>query len=127
LEPICEQQKADYKPILTGRGGWVLIESGQDVSGEIYRQGYTKFVAYRRLLDGSMKYKIAKRSDLVADFPIGPESSEGSILYELNKLEPGWGGASTIGGSPRRKDGSASRLKPVEVFNLIENILRRQT
>ena len=43
---------------------------------------------------------VAKRSDLV-DARIGPHTEPESVLGKLAAREPGWGGGSTIGGSPR--------------------------
>lgn len=43
---------------------------------------------------------IAKRSDLV-EARIGPHTEPGSVLGQLAELEPGWGGGTSIGGSPR--------------------------
>jgi hypothetical protein len=42
------------------------------------------------------------------------------ILARLAALETGWGGGSSIGGAPRRPNGSRSFLPPDQVFELIE-------
>ncbi|WP_043603413.1 MULTISPECIES: hypothetical protein [Protofrankia] len=44
----------------------------------------------------------------------------GTILGALAAREPGWGGGSSIGGAPRRPDGSRSSLHPDEVFTIVE-------
>jgi hypothetical protein len=44
------------------------------------------------------------------------------FLEMCNELEPGWGGGSTIGGSPRNSDGSRSRLKVEEVSRVLLDV-----
>lgn len=46
------------------------------------------------------------------------------ILKNLNELEDGWGGASTIGGAPRNPDGSRSKLKPEQIVIVINDTLK---
>lgn len=43
---------------------------------------------------------VAKKSDLV-EARIGPHTDPDAVLGKLAALEPGWGGGSSIGGSPR--------------------------
>ena len=100
-----------------------MVESEGFVFRDLYRDGITRAVTCRPLEDGSWQYTIARKSDLVAGFPVGPTSTPGSILHALAEREPGWGGGSSIGGSPRNEDGSSSRLSPDEVFALIEALL----
>jgi hypothetical protein len=102
---------------------WAIVESDDLVFDLVYKAGYLRAVAMRKHPDGSIAYTVAKKSELVSNFPVGPISKEGSILYELNKLEDGWGGGSTIGGAPRNPDGSRSKLSPEQVFDVIENIV----
>lgn len=114
---------------ITHRGqGWIMTHSNERVFGTLYRDGYTRVVAYHpievRLPSGEMEhswaYTIAKQSDLVSGFPIP------RILQRLAEIEPGWGGGSSIGGAPRRPNGSRSFLAPDEIFELIENLLKNE-
>ena len=100
-----------------------MVESNDFVFDLVYKDGYTRAVVMQKQTDGSIAYTIGKKSELVSNFPVGPMSKEGSILYELNKIEAGWGGSSTIGGAPRNPDGSRSKLTQDQVFEVIEKIV----
>ena len=95
--------------------GWVLVES-QDphVYSALYRAGFLRIVLVIPLEDGSLAVSIAKKSDFIENFP------NEKIYANLNKLEPGWGGGSSIGGAPRNPDGSRSRL-PLDVIVEVVN------
>ena len=86
--------------------------------GQAYSAGYDVVVLYKPAADSSTTYTIAKRSDLVA-CPVGPVSDPQSILGRLAALEPGWGGGSSIGGSPRLPEGVSSRLTPEQVWAIV--------
>lgn len=85
---------------------------------QAYALGYEVVVLHKPAADGSTTYTIAKRSDLVA-WPVGPSSDPNSILGRLNAIEPGWGGGSSIGGSPRLPEGVSSRLTPDQVWAVV--------
>lgn len=121
--PAAETKPRSFKITHEGNGGWVMVTSNDFIFDLLYAKGYTKAIAYQVMPDGSYAYTVAKKSELVGSFPVGPTSKEGSILHALNKTEPGWGGGSTIGGAPRNKDGSRSRLTPDQVFNLVQGII----
>jgi len=58
---------------------------------------------------GTIGWTVGKKSDFArGDIP--------AFLAEMNALEPGWGGGSTIGGAPRNADGTRSRLTFTEVW-----------
>lgn len=58
---------------------------------------------------GTIGWTVGKRSDFArGDIP--------GFLAEMNTLEPGWGGGSTIGGAPRNPDGTRSRLTFTEIW-----------
>ncbi|MBP9711626.1 MAG: hypothetical protein KBD55_01160 [Candidatus Pacebacteria bacterium] len=125
LEYTKVENEKSFKVIKEG-SGWIMAESEDFVFDLVYKAGHTRAVAIQRQPDGSIAYTVAKKSELVSNFPVGPMSKEGSILYELNKIEPGWGGGSTIGGAPRNPDGSRSRLSPEQVFEVIERIVGKK-
>jgi hypothetical protein len=52
---------------------------------------------------GTVGWTVGKKSDFARGNVPG-------FLAEMNELEPGWGGGSTIGGAPRHPDGSRSKL-----------------
>ncbi|MDX2129640.1 MAG: hypothetical protein SFU91_11465 [Chloroherpetonaceae bacterium] len=103
---------------------FVMALSDDFIFDELYKNGFNRAVCYKYLADGSIAYTIGKKSEFVSNFPIGPVSEEGTILYTLNKLEPGWGGGSTIGGAPRYNNGSRSILKPEQIIEIIRNVLK---
>lgn len=110
---------------VTHRGtGWVMVRSGAAVFDLVYGAGYDRAVLWQPLPDGSVAYTVGRRSDLVDGFPVGPASDSASLLAALARREPGWGGASSVGGSPRHPDGRRSRLHPDEVFAVVEAAVR---
>lgn len=124
FENLAEKRCVNYE--ITHRGkGWVMSKSHERVFGVLYRDGYHRVVTYYplevKLANGeqehSWAYTIAKQSDLIMDFNIP------LILSRLASIEPGWGGGSSIGGAPRRANGSRSYLHPDRVFEIIESIL----
>ena len=82
---------------------------------QLYAQGFDVAVLHKGATDGSRTYTVAKRSDLVR-YALGPVADAGSLLGRLATREPGWGGGSSIGGSPRLAGGVSSRLSPEEVW-----------
>lgn len=106
-----------------GTSGWVMARSADFIFDLLYANGHTKAVAYQENPDGSVTYTVGKKSEMVANFPVGPAPKDGTILNALNTKETGWGGSTTIGGAPRNADGSRSRLTPDEVFAIITNIV----
>jgi hypothetical protein len=119
-----EEDTRSFEVIKTG-SNWVMAESQDFIFDLLYKQGHTRAVACQKQPDGSYAYTIAKKSELVGNFPVGPGSKEGSILHALNAVEPGWGGGSTIGGAPRNPNGSRSRLSPDRVFQIVEDVLAK--
>ncbi len=105
--------------------GWVLVTSDADALDQVYAAGHARVVMWRPLPDGSTAYTVARRSDLVDGFPVGPVSRPGTILAALAAREPGWGGGSSIGGAPRHPDGRRSALPPDKVFAVVEAAVLR--
>lgn len=106
--------KSDFE-IKRNENGWVLVESNDPhVYTALWRAGFDRVVVLRSQDDSSLAISIAKRTDFIDNFPLE------RIFEELNKLEPGWGGGSTIGGAPRNQDGSRSKL-PLETIAEVIN------
>jgi hypothetical protein len=124
LEYTLEEDKRSFDIVKEG-SGWVMAESKDFVFDMLYKAGYTRAVVFHKQPDGSYAYTVAKKSELVSNFPVGPVSKEGTLLNILNQREAGWGGSSTIGGAPRNADGSRSHLAPEEVFDIIESIVKK--
>jgi len=111
---------SQYETLFEG-SGWVLIRAADPhVLFDLYDRGVERIVTCRPQSDGSHAYTVARKSDFVDFFDV-PE-----ILGALGKVEPGWGGGSTIGGAPRHADGSRSRLAPAQVFDIVEGCVQRQ-
>ncbi|WP_133150915.1 hypothetical protein [Frankia canadensis] len=123
-----EHKAAPRRPsdsfVVTHSGtGWTMATSDVDALDEGYAHGFHRMVMWRRLGDGSTAYTVARRSDLVGGFPVGPASRPGTILAALAAREPGWGGGTSIGGAPRHPDGGRSALSPDEVFHIVEGVV----
>lgn len=116
---VSKQHKHEegYK-VLRNQNDWVMVESHDPHAyTAIYQAGYNRIVLTRPQQDGSTAVSLAKRSDFVGGFPIR------EMYKELNKLEPGWGGGSTIGGAPRNADGSRSRLPLDTIAEVIDQVV----
>lgn len=109
----CEAAVA--KPQTRVHGSWIMATyPGSPPSGlggclRLYEQGFDRLVLYSRASDGRYRYTIARRSDLVAGFPLpsfyGPlNRAEAQVRGVRLGSDQRWGGGSTIGGGPR--DGS---------------------
>lgn len=93
---------------------------------ELYAQGFDGGILYKDAADGTRTYTVAKRSDLV-NIPIGPASNPDTLLGALAGRESGWGGGTTIGGSPRKEGGRSSMLSPDEVWSSLAVIVKTMT
>lgn len=120
IEVAKQPKHGEYK-ILRNEHDWVLIES-QDPHcfGAVYQAGFDRVVLCRSQSDNSLAITLAKRSDFIGRFPIR------KMYQELNKLEPGWGGGSTVGGAPRNPDGSRSRLSLDKIVSVIDRIVQEE-
>lgn len=74
----------------------------------LYERGLVVGMLCPEAEEGTRGYTIAKRSEFV-DYDIR------EFLERIDSLEAGWGGASTIGGAPRREGGRRSELPVAEV------------
>lgn len=105
--------------------GWVMAAGGPGAFASLYEAGHLRVVLTRGQPDGTTAFTIAKQSEFVTGFPVGPDSRKGSILAALSANEVGWGGSTTVGGAPRHSDGSRSRLTPERVFVIVEQVVAR--
>lgn len=131
--PTAEPERPSSGFGLRATGGWVPVESA-DGFGALYAAGYLAAALHTPAPNGTTSWTIGKRSDLVP-LALGPaEAVRGSgefLPTVLGKLaaaecEKGcpvaetWGGASSIGGSPRRPDKSGSTLTTEEVLDVLQ-------
>lgn len=111
---VAEQNTESEFKILRQENGWVLVESSEPhIYTKLYRAGFDRIILQRPQEDGSLACMLAKRTDFIDRYPI-PQ-----MLKRLDELEPGWGGGSTIGGPPRNKDGSRSRLSLDTILEVV--------
>lgn len=109
--------------VLVGAGELPPEDQGLLVS-KLYEAGHDRILLWSQDPSGRFRYGLAKRSDLVTGFPLeeiyralneAESQARGSVLVSGQT----WGGASTVGGSPRDK----SVLPPCEVMNTIDHVL----
>lgn len=104
---------------------WSLVRLiGERPYRGLAKANINRWVGFRDLEDGTLCVTIGKRSEVTTGFPVGPADKEGTILHVLNKLEPGWGGSTTVGGSPKNKDGSGTKLTVDQIFDVVECIVK---
>lgn len=121
------QNQKEHNVIYQG-DNWILVETQDDNLFDIlYEEGYERVVLMNQLRDGTFEYIIGKKTEKTADFPVGPETAKGTILFELNKLEMGWAGSVQYGGAPINIDGSRSLLTPQMIINVINKAVNNQS
>lgn len=107
----------DYK-ILRNENNYVVVESDNShIYSTLYAAGFDRIVLVRYLDNGSLAVSLAKKSDFVDNFNLI------KMYEELNKIETGWGGASSIGGSPRNSDGTRSKLPLEKILEIIDSTI----
>ena len=116
-----KKEEKSYEIYFTKNTGYscenfIMASSNNYCVDLLYKEGYTKFVIFQEQEDRSFAYTIGKKSEFV-NFNVN------GILSELNEIENGWGGGSTIGGAPRNKDGSRSKLLPGHVLDIVKKYL----
>lgn len=111
---IADRDVQSNFEIKRNENGWVLVESDDPhVYQSLWRANFDRVVIIRPQDDNSLAISIAKRTDFIDNFPLE------KIFKELNKLEPGWGGGTTIGGAPRHENGSRSKLPLDDIVEVI--------
>lgn len=125
-----EEKPVSYTITHRGKNGFVMAESNDFIFKALYDAGIRRAIAYQRQKDGTIAYTVGKMSELIGGFPVGPLKQGNTIMAALDKREQEgfqsenhWGGSTTIGGAPRHKDGSRSRLTPDQVFATVEALL----
>lgn len=119
-----QNRDIEYKIVQQGTG-WIMVSTKVNAFPRLYSEGHLRVVQFNIQEDGTIAYTVGKKSEFVDKFPVGPHSKKGTILQTLASLEPGWGGGTTIGGAPRLASGERSKMKPLQVFNTIENIVSK--
>jgi hypothetical protein len=105
---------------------WQLVRSGGGISAfaAVYRSGARGVIVAHELPDGTTEYSVGKASEFVHGFDV--PAILAALRAEEARVNPAqdpahsWGGGTTIGGSPRNADGSASRLPWARVAAIVE-------
>lgn len=115
---ISKQEKHEEYKILYNQNGFVVVESDNShIYSTLYSAGFDRIVLVRHLENSSLAVSLAKRSDFVDNFNLI------KMYEELNKIEPNWGGGSSIGGSPRNPDGTRSKLPLEKIIEVINSVV----
>lgn len=110
-----------FDVIRSGDGWSIVREIGAHARTAMFARGIRAFVSTRPREDGHSTYTIGRMSPFVRfDIP--------QIIEALNMAEgitgpDRWGGANTIGGSPRI---AGSRLTTSEVVEVVESVVRQR-
>jgi len=117
LEIAKQEINSEYK-ILRNQNDYVVVQSDNPhIYSTLYAAGFNKIVLVRPLENDSLAVSLAKKSDFVSNFNL-------IKMYEkLNELEEGWGGSSSIGGSPRHLDGTRSKLSLEKIIEVIDSVI----
>lgn len=107
---------------LGGGDGWVLAEVTHQTARErMVASGVRAAVELFAKSDDRFFYTVWRRSEYIAWFPVP------AMLSALNEAEgyapvdpTGWGGATNVGGSPRRK---GSKLAPKQVEQIVNDVI----
>lgn len=123
-EPVEEDLTVTDEVLVGGCNTFAIGKSDGWGFGSLYRRGWDGGILYKEAAGGTWTYTVAKRSDL-SPLPIGPATKEGTLLHRLSKEESGWGGGSSIGGSPRLEGGRSSVLTPQQVWEIVKEVFSR--
>lgn len=112
--------RVEVDEIVRSDDDYMVMAACDDFGGfeALYNDGFKVVCLVAPAADGSQRYTIGKVSDLVP-YRLGPGKDPDSLLGRLNALEPGWGGGSSIGGSPRLDGGVSSRLDWTKVWDVM--------
>lgn len=117
-------EAANHYEVERRGSNWCLVRiTGERPSRGLAKANINRWVGFRDLEDGTLFVTVGKRSEVTTGFPVGPGDKAGTILHALNQLEKGWGGSTTVGGSPKKKDGSGTKLSIEQIFEVVEGIV----
>lgn len=116
LDNVEPDAAPEYEELEAYKGLVMVKSAGFGAFEPLYRAGYTVVI----VTDGEGTFTVGKRSDLV-NYPLGPVAEKGTLLAQLAAFEPGWGGGSSIGGSPRP---GGSKLDPDQVWEIAKALYR---
>lgn len=118
---IAEYEVTNSYDIKRDNNGWALVESNNPhIYSKLYRAGFDRIVLVRPQQNSNV-VSIVKRTDFIDNFPLD------IIFKNLNKLEKGWGGGSTIGGSPKNDDGSGTKLPINTIIEIVDAAVENRT
>ena len=131
---IAKQHKHGEYKIIRNENDWVLVESSDPhVLANLFQNGFERVVVIRLQSDGTNCVTLARKSDFIDRFPVRRfytklNAAENEIIQEVikenpsksNDLDGQWNGGSSLGGSPRHKDGSRSRLPISKLTEIID-------
>lgn len=114
--------------VLYDNGKWKMVkEIGQHARIGMFADGIQAFVSLfsKGYEEGTHRYVVGRTSQFI-DFPLplffnAFNVAEGIAPTDSNR----WGGASTVGGSPRR-GGGGSKLSPEKVIEIINGIMKKR-
>lgn len=119
-----KDEAADHYEVECRGSNWSMVRlTGERPHRGMAKANINRWVGYRELGDGTLCVTICKRSEVTTGFPVGPADKPGTILHALSKMEPGWGGSTTVGGSPKKKDGSGTTMSVSQILDVVEGIV----
>lgn len=104
-----------FTKISTDPSGWIAyFAHGPMAKAALVAAGFSAGIEVSRPEAPIRKYVLWRRSEYITSFPVG------ELLRSLAEVEPGWGGSSIIGGSPRHH---SSRFSTEELIEFIREVL----
>lgn len=107
---------------LGGGDGWMLAEvSHQSAREKIVSSGVRAAVELFGRVGERYSYTLWRRSEYVVKFPVRELLAALNVAEGFQPVDPtGWGGAETVGGSPR---GRGSALDPQQVEAIVNRVI----
>jgi hypothetical protein len=121
--------RAEIQPLvgtfsrLGGGDGWVIVEVTHPSARErMVGAGIRAAVELTSRHNGRYFYSIWRRSEYIVGFPLPGILQALNLAEGFQPVDPqGWGGADTVGGSPR---GRGSALAPADVERVVNEALK---
>jgi hypothetical protein len=107
---------------LGGGEGWVLVEvSHQSAREKLVSSGISAAVELFGRAGERYLYTVWRRSEYVVGFPVPRILAALNVAEGFKPVDPtGWGGADSVGGSPR---GRGSALTPKQVEEIVNGVI----